>query len=266
MQPNYLTMSDGAQIAVYPALRADAPTVIFSNSLGTDWRMWDAQAAILSDRFSLLRYDTRGHGWSTKAAGETTIARLALDVIEICDALALAQVHFCGLSLGGMTGQWLGRTAPERLNSLVLAATSAYMGPPAGWQDRIELVRASGMTAMAERSPATWFTAKFREQSPDIVAIARDRLLTINPEGYAACCAAIRDMDQRGEVASIAVPTLVISGIDDPATPPEHGQFLADEIRGASMVRLPGAHLLNIETPEFTAVIGGFFMGQGAHR
>jgi 3-oxoadipate enol-lactonase len=266
MQPTHLTMSDGAQIAVYLALRADAPTVVFSNSLGTDRRMWDAQAAALGDRFSVLRYDTRGHGLSTKASGETTIARLALDVIEICDALDLARVHFCGLSLGGMTGQWLGRTAPERLSSLVLAATSAYMGPPAGWQDRIELVHASGMAAMAERSPLTWFTTSFREQAPEVVALVRDRLLTIDPEGYAACCAAIRDMDQRGDVAAIGVPTLVVSGLDDPATSPDHGQFLTSQIPGARMVTLPGAHLLNIETPEFTEVIDSFFMGQRAHQ
>ncbi len=257
-------MSDGAQIAVYHEVHETGPTVMFSNSLGTDRRMWDRQVAVLSGHFSVLRYDTRGHGQSTGVAGQTTVARLAQDVVEVMDALALEAVHFCGLSLGGMTGQWLARAAPERFHSMTLAATSAYMGPLQGWQDRIDLVHKSGLTAIVDRSLGVWFTDVFRASSPETVGAMRACLLASDVDGYAACCAAIRDMDQRSAATENMLPTLVIAGADDPATPPDHGRFLADAGAAARLVVLPGRHLLNIETPAFTEVLHAFLIEQEA--
>lgn len=234
------------------------PVLIMSNSLGTSMALWEPQVAALGEHFRLLRYDTRGHGQSSVPPGGYGLDRLGRDVIELADGLGIETFSFCGLSLGGMTGQWLGWRAPERLEHLVIANSSACMGPPSGWDARIEAVNAEGMKAMAGPVLGRWFTAAFAQDSANTAAALQD-LLDTPAAGYAGCSAAIRDMDMRPILPLIAAPTLIIGGKYDPATPPEHSNEMAAGIPNAQCVMLEAAHLSNVEKPsEFTAAMLGF--------
>jgi 3-oxoadipate enol-lactonase len=235
------------------------PVLAFSNSLGTDFSMWGPQMAKLARRFRILRYDTRGHGQSSVTAGDYTIEQLGRDVLALLDTLRLERVHFCGLSMGGMIGMWLGANAPNRLHRLVLCNTAARIGAKEMWNARIEKVRKDGMKPVAAAVIERWFTPEFRAAYPDRVAKAQAMLETTPPAGYAACCAAIRDMDQRDAVAQIKLPTLIIYGGKDPVTPAADAQFLAERIPGAAKVELNAAHLSNVEQADaFTEAVRHF--------
>lgn len=252
----YVTTSDGCRIAVRRTGRANAPEILFSNSLGTDHTMWFPQVETLGRDFSIVQYDTRGHGASDAPAGAYSIDRLSLDVIEVMDTLDIARTHFCGVSLGGMTGQRLAWRAPDRFASMSLAATSAYMGTPRYWQERINTVLSQGVKPVADKSLAVWFSPEFVDASPDAPEALQQVFYATDPVGYAGCCAAIRDMDQRPTVRLTAMPTLVISGDADPATPLEHGRFLHEQIEGSRFLVLEGAHLINLESANaFTAAL-----------
>ena len=225
----------------------DAPAVLLSNSLGSTLSMWDAQVASLVPHYRVVRYDSRGHGDSEVPSGPYTIDDLGRDAVGVLDALHIERANFCGLSLGGMVGMWLGVNAPERVTSLVLANTSALFGPASMWTERIEIVRSQGLAPIAEGVLQRWFTPSFRASSPSTVERCRRMLLGTPPEGYASCCAAIRDMNQVDALSLIRKPTLVIVGDHDPSTPPAHGELIADHIAGAKLLRLPTAHLSNIE-------------------
>ena len=213
--------------------------------------MWAPQVAVLANRFRVVRYDPRGHGLSDSPAGTYALARLAGDVLDILEAHEISRAHLCGVSMGGMVGQWLGANAPERIDRLVLANTAAYMGPPAGWDERIERVLRDGMSAIADGVVERWFSPAFRERSPATVAEVKDMLLATSPVGYAGCCAAIRDMDQRPTTSRITCPTLVVAGALDPATPPATAAALAADLpTPPRLVTLPAAHLSNLEEPE----------------
>jgi 3-oxoadipate enol-lactonase len=226
---------------------AGAPVLLFSNSLGTNYSMWNGQAIEFQRKFRILRYDTRGHGESAVTPGPYSIEQLANDVLGLLDELRLDRVHFCGLSLGGMIGMWLGANAPLRLNKLVLCNTAVKIGTAETWNSRIEAVRKDGMKLIASAVIERWFTPAFRTKDPAAVAGTQQILEQTNPEGYAACCAAVRDFDYHGQLRSIRVPTQVISGIHDPATPPADGHYLAEQIPGARYAELNAAHLSNIE-------------------
>ncbi len=235
------------------------PVLILSNSLGTDFSLWDPQMAELQRHFRILRYDTRGHGKSSATPAEYTIKQLGRDVLGLLDSLGLDRAHFCGLSLGGMIGMWLGIHAPDRLNRLVLSNTAARIGTKEGWNMRIATVRKDGMKSVATTVIDRWFTPGFRASFPEKVAQAQRMLEQTPPEGYAACCAAIRDMDQRDAVAQIKVPTLVIYGGSDSVIPLSDAHFLAEQIRGAKELELPAAHLSNVEQPDaFTQAVINF--------
>ncbi|NYI21940.1 3-oxoadipate enol-lactonase [Sphingobium indicum] len=244
---DFVTTGDGCRIAWRFDGPEGAPVLLLSNSLGTDMGMWDSQIGAWRDRFRILRYDQRGHGRSDAPAGAYSLDRLGRDVIELLDALAIDRVDFCGLSLGGMVGQWLGIRAPERLRRLVIANSSGFMGPPESWDARIALVREQGMAPLAQASIDRWFTAAFAQAAPDAIATVGAMLQATSPEGYAGCCAAIRDMDMRRTAALISVPTLVVGGSQDPATPPAHSEALARTIPAAELVMLNAAHLSNVE-------------------
>jgi 3-oxoadipate enol-lactonase len=239
--------SEDARIHYLLEGQANASVILFSNSLGTNYSMWDPQVADFRKKFRMLRYDTRGHGESSVTPGLYSIEQLGKDVMALLDALHLKRVHFCGLSMGGMIGMWLAANAPDRLNKLVLCNTATKIGTPDTWNARIEAVRTGGMKAVASAVIERWFTPAFREKSPAPVTSIHKVLEEINPDGYAACCAAVRDFDYRGQLGRIRVPTLVISGASDPATPPADGRFLVGQIPGAQYVQLNAAHLSNIE-------------------
>ena len=249
-----------AKLKTHYALTGDKkPVLVFSISLGTDFSMWDPQMAELQRRFRILRYDTRGHGQSSVTAGDYTIEQLGRDVLGLLDSLHLDCVHFCGLSMGGMIGMWLGVHAPNRLHRLVLSNTAARIGTKELWNARIATARKDGMKPVAAAVIERWFTPGFRASFAERVARAQRMIENSPPEGYAACCAAIRDMDQREAVAQIKTPTLVIYGGSDPVTPASDAQFLTDRIRGAVKVELAAAHLSNVEQADaFTEAVSNF--------
>ena len=247
----HVTLGDGCRLAYRLDGPEGAPVLVLSNSLGTHLQMWAPQIDAFAGLFRVLRYDSRGHGASDAPPGAYSLDRLGRDVVELLDALRLGRVHFCGLSKGGMVGQWLGMRAPERIGRLVLANTAAYMGPPSGWQQRIETVLRDGMHAITEAVLERWFTPQFRASAPGRVAAVRDMLLTTAPAGYAGCCAAIRDMDLRVTAPLVAVPTLLIAGARDPSTPPATAQELARLLpERPRVVTLDAAHLSNVEQPD----------------
>jgi 3-oxoadipate enol-lactonase/4-carboxymuconolactone decarboxylase len=223
-----------------------APVVAFSNSLGATLEMWDAQVAALRGRFRCLRYDTRGHGRSSTLDLPARINDLADDLAALLEGLGIKRVHLVGLSLGGMTGQAFAVRHPERLKSLSLMATTAFMPPRQAWLDRAELVHQEGMQAIANVTMERWFTPAFAADAR--LASLRERFLAVDPAGYAVCCSAIAEMDLRPGLASIQSPTLVIAGADDPATPPAMAEELCRSIAGAELVVLPRArHMLAVE-------------------
>lgn len=224
-----------------------APALVFSNSLGTNFSMWDPQAQEFRKKFNVIRYDTRGHGQSSSSPGPYTIEKLSNDVLVLLDDLKLERVNFCGLSMGGMIGMWLGANAKQKLHKLVLCNTGARIGNADGWNTRIEMVRNSGMKSVSSAVLERWFTPSFRAKAPDTISNTRTMLEAVNPEGYASCCAAVRDFDFRAELTKIHVPTLVIAGAHDPATPAADGRFIADHIAGAHFLELDAAHLSNLE-------------------
>lgn len=239
--------------------QADSPVLVLSNSLGTDLGMWDAQVSSFARQFRVLRYDSRGHGASAVTPGPYTIERLARDVVGLLDGLGIARAHFCGLSLGGMVGMWLATNAPERIGKLALCNTAALIGPPDIWNARIEAVRKGGMAAISAAVLDRWFTRPYLERATEAVERVRQTLVATPPEGYIACCAAVRDMDQRDALSRVRAPTLVIAGSGDVATPPADGRFLAERIPGARYVELDTAHLSNIEAAErFTETVSKF--------
>jgi 3-oxoadipate enol-lactonase len=227
--------------------QSGAPVLVFSNSLGANYSMWDPQVREFRSQFRVLRYDPRGHGQSCSTPGPYSMEQLAKDVIALLDALELDRVHFCGLSMGGMVGMWLGVNAPERIHKLALCNTGAKIGTPEGWNARIDAVQKNGMKSVASATVERWFTPAFREKAPATVASIQKMLEEANAEGYAGCAAAVRDFDFREQVSKIRLPTLVIAGAHDPGTPPSDGRFLAQQIPGARYAELNAAHLSNIE-------------------
>lgn len=227
---------------------AGAPVVAFSNSIGATMEMWDGQVSALKDRYRCLRYDTRGHGRSPVIDRPVSMEELADDLVGLIDALAIPKAHVVGLSLGGMTAQAFALRHANRLISLVLMATSAFLPPPNAWLERAATVRSSGMIAIVDTVIRRWFTPDFVELSPDRVASVRERFLAIDPRGYAWCCEAIAAMDLRLAVAAISARTLILAGGEDPATPVSMMEDLRSRIAGSAFeVVSPAAHFLNIE-------------------
>lgn len=242
-----------------------APVLVLSNSLGTTLEMWSPQIPRFAEAFRVLRLDTRGHGQSAAPPGEYSVGQLGRDVTALMDALGIARAHFCGLSMGGLTGVWLGVHAPERVERLVLCNTAARIGDREGWNARIATVRGDGMEPIAAAAPGRWFTEGFCARAPEAVAQVQDQLRNTSAAGYAGCCAALRDADLRPQLSRIAAPTLVIAGSHDVATPPAVGRALADGIEGARYLELDAAHLSNIEQAEaFTDAVLSFLGGTGA--
>lgn len=224
-----------------------APVLMFSNSLGASAAMWDPQAAALQDTFRVLRYNPRGHHPQSRASGEFTLEQLGQDALALLDALHIAQVDWCGVSMGGVVGQWIALNAPQRLRHAVIANTAAYLGGPARWQERIDAVRSKGMAAVADGTIQRWFTEGFRQAQPATVQAVKQQLLDMPAKCYTGCAAALRDMDLREQVKNIAVPTLVIGGVHDMGTPFAEAEFLQRNIPGAQLVALDAAHISNVE-------------------
>jgi 3-oxoadipate enol-lactonase len=253
--------ADGCQIHVQVDGPQHAPVLMLSNSLGTTLQMWDGQVAPFLRHFRVMRYDRRGHGKSDCPKGPYTMERLGRDVLAILDALGLDKVNWCGLSMGGMVGQWLGANAPDRVERLVLTNTSSYFPDKSAWNDRLTLVRERGMAEFAGPNMERWFTKGFLERSPEAVAPIKAMFAATPLEGYIACGQAVRDMDHRALLSRIKAPTLVIAGRHDPATPLEANEFIKNNIPGARLTVLDAAHMSNVEQRDaYTATVLGFLL------
>jgi len=238
---------------------ANLPVLVFSNSLGANLDMWNGQTEAVEGHYQVLRYDTRGHGKSGAGTDMFSIADLAQDVLRLLDLLSIERASFCGLSMGGVIGQWLGIHAPNRLDKLILCNTAAKIGTAETWDTRIATVKREGLGPVIPGTLERWFTTDFRRGQPESVARVREMLDTTDVRGYAACCGAIRDADFREEVAEIGTPTLVIAGSDDPVTTTIDALFLASAIRGAQYIELKAAHLSNLGAMhEFNAAMLNF--------
>jgi 3-oxoadipate enol-lactonase len=251
--------ADGCPIHVRLDGPDGAPVLMLSNSLGTTLDMWDAQLPAFSKHFRVVRYDRRGHGRSGVTPGPYTMERLGRDALAVMDGLGLQRVSWCGLSMGGMVGQWLGAEAPQRIDRLILSNTSSHYPDPTPWNDRIAAVREGGLAAVADRVLGAWFTAEFRERAPDTVARMKAMMLATPVDGYVACCEAVRDMDHRALLGRITAPTLVIAGRHDPATPVAAGEYIRSHVAGAGMTVLDAAHIANVEQPhDYIDTVLGF--------
>ncbi len=237
----------------------DAPVLLLSNGLAADLSMWDAQIPFLAAHYRTLRYDNRGHGNTPASLGPYSIDLLASDVVDLLDQLAIRQVHFIGMSLGGNVGWMLAASYPERIASLVLCDTPIEAVPEV-WATRITTALARGMEPLVEPTLERWLTASFRAASPAVTMQMRQMIRRTSPVGYAGCAAAIQSMRLTPLLPHIKAPTLVIVGEADPATPPAMAERLAASIPGAELVVIKrAAHLPNIEQPEaFNSAIGDF--------
>jgi 3-oxoadipate enol-lactonase len=229
---------------------ADAPVLVLSNSIGSTSAMWDPQVPALSEEFRVVRYETRGHAGAPVPDGPYSIADLGGDVVALLDRLGVERAHFAGLSLGGMTGMWLGVNAPDRIDRLVLLCTSAMLARDVDWPARAALVREQGTGAIAQATVERWFTPGYIEANPEVAARMRALIADTPAEGYAGCAEAIAAMDQEEAIRTVRAPTLVIAGIEDPATPPRHGELIAERIPNARLELVNGAHLSNYERAE----------------
>lgn len=221
------------------------PVLVLPSSLGTTTELWDPNVGHWSEAFRLVRYKQRGR---------TSIEQLGRDLVELLDKSGAGRASICGLSLGGATAMWVAANAPERIDRLVLACTSARFGDPEPWLERAALVRERGLEPIADSIVSRWFTPA---EAPDVVARFRRTLVETTPEDYAACCEALAAWDFRDRLGEISAPTLVIAGAEDPATPAEHAELLAAGIPDAKLAVLPGAaHLANVEQAEtFSKVV-----------
>jgi 3-oxoadipate enol-lactonase/4-carboxymuconolactone decarboxylase len=239
----------------------DAPVLMLSHSLGLSYEAWDAQAADCQRFFRVIRYDLRGHGASSATPGDYTIEQLSLDALALADHLGASRFAFCGLSIGGMIGQWLGVHARERLTRLVIANSSPRPDADA-FETRRRAVLESGMAPIEPLAMGRFFSPAFLAASSAPVTWARRTLLGTDVVGYAGCCAAIRDTDMRAQLHEIRTPTLVICGaLDIPMPWTGHSDLMADAIAGSVAVRLPAAHISNLETPRaFSAALHAFLV------
>ena len=231
---------------------AAAPALILSNSLGTTLEMWDPQVAAFSEHYRVIRYDARGHGGSPVTPGPYSFADLGQDVLAVLDALGIECAAFCGISMGGHTGLWLGVHAGSRFNAIAVCNSAAKIGTPQGWNERAAMVREGGqasMQALAESSPGRWFSAEFANAHPVEVQRAQAWIAGIAPQGYAACCEALATSDLRGELGRITTPTLLLAGAADPVTTVADAQAMQAGIPGAQLAVVPASHLSNLEAP-----------------
>lgn len=241
----------------------NSPVLVFSNSLGADNSMWDELVPFLLPYFQVLQYDTRGHGGSEITTEPYTIALLGQDVIDLLDELKIEKAYFCGLSMGGLIGQWLGIHHSERFSKIIIANTAAKIGDDEAWNSRIETINKSGMDTIVSATMERWFTDAFRQNNSQRVAETKAMFLNTDVLGYANCCAAVRDADFREDLNKITSKILVITGDEDAVTNIEHAEYLVSQIPDATLSVLPARHLSATELPEqFASLLIQFIVGE----
>lgn len=223
------------------------PALVFSNSLGTQLNMWQSQVEFFKEDFYVICYDTRGHGASSTPTGPYTVAQLGQDVINLLDHLKVEKAVFCGLSMGGLIGQWLAIYQAERFNKVVVCNTAAKIGEEKAWLERAALVREHGLEQIAATAASRWFTDSFIQANPDVVAALSQDLATGSKLGYANCCEALAVEDLREEIQGISIPLLVVAGKQDPVTTVADAQFIVDQVADSQMLEVDASHISNIE-------------------
>lgn len=239
------------------------PPVVFANSLGTDFRLWDKVVALLPKSLRLIRYDKRGHGLSSCPPGPYAMGALVRDAERLLDALGVRDCVFVGLSIGGMIAQGLAVKRLDLVRALVLSNTAAKIATPEVWAERIARVRAGGIEAVADATMARWFSRPFRD-TPEVQGWRA--MMTRQPvEGYLGCSAAISGTDLYTPTSGLTLPTLAIAGSEDGSTPPDLVRETAELIRGARFELIRGAgHLPCVEKPaEYAALLRGFLSSIG---
>jgi 3-oxoadipate enol-lactonase len=251
--------ADGCLLNVTVEGRDGGPTLMLSNSLGCTLQMWEPQMRALTQVFRVIRYDRRGHGKSSVPPGPYSVERFGRDVLAILDDLNIEKTHWCGLSMGGMVGQWLGAHAPERLGKIVLANTSSHYPDPTIWENRIKAVKDGGLSSIADTVIGSWLTQDFRERAPDVAQKMKAMLMATPVEGYLASCEALASLDLRNDLPDIKNPTLVIAGRFDKSTPIAMAEAIRSKISGANMTIVDAAHISNVEAPlAFNDAVLGF--------
>jgi 3-oxoadipate enol-lactonase len=252
--------TDTGEVRIFYELSGSgADLLVLSNSLGSSLRMWDKVVPALEEHHRVLRYDTRGHGASSVPAPPYTLDQLGRDALFLLDRVGADRLNFCGLSLGGLTGQWLGIHAPQRIGRLVLANTAAHIGTREMWDQRIAIARRAGMDALAPAILERWFTPSYRDHHPEEMAFIRAMIASTDPDGYAGCCGVLRATDLRSEIASIERPCLVITGQNDPATPASDGRALSSALPNSKYAELDSSHFSAWEKPvEFAHAVLSF--------
>lgn len=237
----------------------DGPAIVFSNSLGTDFRIWEPIMPLLPAGLQVVRYDKRGHGLSDLPTDDWGMADHVADAAGLIDHLGLKDVVFCGLSVGGMIAQGLAAERPDLIKAIILCDTGAKLGTPDMWQERIDMTLGAGLEAMADAVMERWFTAEFRASHPAFPAY-RNMLTRTTPGGYARTCGAIRDTDLIESTSRLRLPCLAVCGDQDGATPPDLVRETAALIPLSRFELIRGAgHIPPVEQPEqLAALITGF--------
>ena len=251
--------SNDAQINYQTFGDATKPALIFSNSLGTNFKMWQAQIDFFQQDFFVICYDTRGHGASSAPQGPYSIDQLGQDVVILLDHLNVEKAAFCGISMGGLTGQWLAIHRPERFNQVVVCNTAAKIGQEQAWNDRAALVREQGLQPIASTAASRWFTEPFIQSNATVVNNLQNDLAAGSAEGYASCCEALAKADVREQLKDITVPVLVVAGQQDPVTTVVDGQFMVERIANSQLFEINASHISNVELPnEFNQAVKQF--------
>lgn len=231
-------------------IKGNGPWLTMSHSLACDLHMWDPQMPVLTKKFKVLRYDTRGHGRSSAPAGEYTLEQLADDVKGLLDALKIKQTHWAGLSMGGMIGQTFALKYPGVFASMVLADTTSRRPPDAAkmWSERIQNAQTKGMEALVEGTLGRWFTEPYRKARPDVMKRIGDGIRNTPVAGFVGCCHAISRIDLTDRLKEIKCPALVIVGEQDMGTPVDAARAIHQNLPGSELKIIPSAaHLSNVE-------------------
>jgi 3-oxoadipate enol-lactonase len=232
----------------------DRPALVFANSLGTDFRIWDGVMACLGGAFRIIRYDKRGHGLSDVGRTPYTIDDHVADLAGLLDARQVGDAVICGVSVGGQIALGLAARRPDLVRSLILSDTAHRIGPPEIWDARIAAIELGGLQSIADAILQRWFSQAYRQKQPTAMAAWRNMLVRMPAAGYAATCAALRESDLTEAARGLKVPTLCLCGDQDASTPPDLVKSLAALIPGARFQTVANAgHLPGIEQPQRVA-------------
>lgn len=245
---NYQTFGDAKQ-----------PALVFSNSLGTNYSMWQAQIEYFQQHYFVICYDTRGHGQSSAPQGPYSIEQLGNDVIALLDHLHVEQASFCGISMGGLTGQWLAIHYPQRFHHVIICNTAAKIGQAQAWSDRAALVREQGLAPIASTAASRWFTESFIQSQVATVESLSQHLAAGSAEGYASCCEALAKADLREAIKTITLPVLIVAGQFDPVTTVDDALSMQAAMSNSQVFEIAASHISNIECPSaFNAALAQF--------